>query len=142
MQLLRRLCRDKCFALALLAGPVFWWINHYFELTRSEAELSLALLFSLVVLYPVLEELSFRGFLQGALLRTEAGRYSVFHISVANALTSVLFVGFHLLSQSLLWALAVLLPSLLFGVLRERHKSTLPCIILHCFYNLGFFLSR
>ncbi len=140
--LLQQLGRDKCFCTALLAGPVFWWLNHVFSLSDAQGELTLLSLFSLVLLYPLLEELSFRGLLQGALLQTALGRLQLFNITSANGLTSVLFAAFHLLGQSPLWAAAVLLPSLIFGALREKYNSAVPGIILHCFYNLGFLLTR
>ncbi len=61
-------------------------------------------------------------------------------LSKANLLTSLLFAGAHLFVQSPLWAAAVIVPSLIFGAFRDRYKSVDPAIILHSFYNLGYFL--
>jgi len=94
------------------------------------------------IVSPVLEELVFRGALQGALLQTAWGKKAYGGISVANGLTSVVFVVVHLFNQSLVWAVLVFLPSLIFGAVRERYQSTRYSILLHSYYNLGFFLLR
>ena len=44
-------------------------------------------------------------------------------------------------SYTLVWALAVALPSLVFGHLRERFSSVLPAILMHVTYNAGFALT-
>ena len=36
------------------------------------------------------------------------------------------------------WALAVPVPSLVFGHLRERFGSVLPAVFVHIVYNAGF----
>jgi membrane protease YdiL (CAAX protease family) len=90
------------------------------------------------VLYPVLEELAFRGWLQGWLWQYAYGRRQVGPVSLANLTTSTLFAGFHLLHQPPVWALAVMPPSLVFGFFRDRYQRLMPSIILHIFYNSGF----
>ena len=43
---------------------------------------------------------------------------------------------------NLLFPLAIIFfPSLVFGELRDRYQRTLPAILLHSFYNLGFYLT-
>jgi len=138
----QRLLRDKLFLLALFIAPVFWWLNYYFELSAAVVRVSWTFLFVVAVLYPVLEELCFRGALQGYLLQSAWGQKHLLRLSRANCLTSVVFVIFHLYGQSIFWSLAVFAPSLLFGYMRERHHSVFPCIILHVFYNIGFFSLR
>jgi len=112
---------------------------------------------SFVVIQPVLEELVFRGLLQGQLLRltdarplgagaprqqadrvASAGAPS---LSVANVVTTAVFVAVHLVAQPAAWALAVAVPSLVFGHLRERFVSVYPPIAMHAWYNLGFALT-
>jgi hypothetical protein len=39
-----------------------------------------------------------------------------------------------------LWALSVLIPSLIFGSVRDRLQSAYPAIVLHCFHNSGYFI--
>lgn len=89
---------------------------------------------------PIVEELLFRGCLQGVLARRAWGRRTVTGISLANLLTSILFIGAHIPTHSLLWALLTLFPSLVFGVLRDRSGSVVPPIAIHVFYNTGYFL--
>ena len=75
-----------------------------------------------VLLWPLIEELLFRGLLQGQLLRLsqQGGQpRRIGPISWANGLTTLAFVALHLAAQPLAWALAVALPSLVFGHLRE-----------------------
>jgi len=92
-------------------------------------------LFFLIVFYPVIEELAFRGMIQ-EVIATKTKQYPVyFYISVANILTSVLFVLMHFVHHTLLWALLVFIPSLVFGYFKEQYKNILPSIFLHMFYN-------
>jgi hypothetical protein len=51
------------------------------------------------------------------------------------------FVLWHATSQPLGWALAVTLPSLVFGHLRDRSGSVLPATFVHIIYNTGFGLT-
>ena len=90
-----------------------------------------------VVLYPVLEEIVFRGLIQELVHDYISPRFFG-PISVANLLTSVLFAGLHLLSQPLLWGMLVFFPSLVFGFFKDRHRSLYAPIMLHVFYNAGF----
>ena len=93
----------------------------------------------LALVYPVLEELAFRGFLQEALYKTAQGKKTWLGISGANALTSVIFALFHLLRHPPLWAASIIFPSLVFGFFRDRYERVTPAIVLHVFYNAGYF---
>ena len=133
--------RDPLFAAALAAGPLAWavlWGVHApaggpaWVLAHPGTFLLLALL------YPAAEEIAFRGLVQGWLLqRLPAVRWGP--VSGANLATSLLFSGLHLLTHSPLWAGAVFLPSLVFGFFRERHHGLPAPVILHGFYNSGYF---
>lgn len=92
---------------------------------------------SLVLVQPAAEELVFRGVLQGQLLRLSCARRAG-PLTLANLVTTTGFVGMHLLVQPAGWALAVAVPSLLFGHLRERFGSVLPAWFMHAYYNAGF----
>ena len=135
-----RLSRDRAFWLAAMAGPLFWLTNY--SMAWSVVQLDLRTLAMLALLYPVLEELAFRGAVQTALLKTGFGSISRLGLTQANWITSLVFALFHLWHQSPAWAVAVILPSLVFGFFRDRYNSTVPGIILHCFYNIGFFVLR
>ena len=97
-------------------------------------------LLAAALLYPVLEELSFRGLLQGWLLERLEGWRRFGGISLPNLLTSLAFGSAHLATQSIPWAAATVVPSLVFGDLRERHGSVLPPLALHVYYNTGLIL--
>ena len=94
----------------------------------------------LVLLQPVLEELLFRGLIQGKLLTWNWGKRQFAGFTLANLATSLLFTALHFASHPPLWAAGVLLPSMLFGYFRDRHDSVYPAIALHVFYNAGYFL--
>jgi hypothetical protein len=92
---------------------------------------------SFVALRPIAEELVFRGVIQGALLqRTPARRLGP--VTQANLWTTAGFVALHFAAQPPAWALAVALPSLVFGHMRERFVSVIPAIALHAVYNAAF----
>jgi len=97
-------------------------------------------LVSLVLWQPLLEELLFRGVLQSELLRVTRLARSRFGLTGANLLASAAFVAAHLVNQPPGWALAVLVPSLLFGFFRDRSGSVVPGLLLHAAYNAAFFL--
>ncbi len=99
---------------------------------------------SLVLVQPVLEELVFRGILQGQALRLtrNAGvARRLGPVTLANALVTIGFVVLHLRAQPLAWALAVAGPSLVLGHLRERFFSVWPAVLVHAVYNAGFGLT-
>lgn len=96
---------------------------------------------SLVLVQPLLEELVFRGLLQGQVLRLLASQGQprrLGSLTVANVLVTVGFVALHMRAQPLGWALAVAAPSLVLGHLRERTGSVWPPVLVHAFYNAGF----
>jgi len=95
----------------------------------------------LTLLYPLLEETVFRGLIQGELMRRTVCRQQFAGITLANILTSILFSLAHLLTHPAGMAALVLLPSLAFGYFRDRYNGwLLPSILLHIYYNLGYFL--
>lgn len=131
---------DRQFLVAMALGPCVW-LALYLLLSPVRSPLDIKLLVMVCAVYPVLEELAFRGFLQSWLLEKRLlAKTPVVGISYANLMTSILFAAAHLYSQSPVWAFLVFFPSLVFGYCRERFDGVLPSIVLHCWYNLGFFL--
>lgn len=134
--------RDWQFWAALVAAPIFWALLYGLGSAPVDAVWPLAqpVRFLLpALIYPVLEEIVFRGGLQPWIARQPWGAHRVAGISYANALTSVLFSALHFLFHPPLWAALVLVPSLVFGYFRERHDSLASPIMLHVFYNAGYF---
>jgi uncharacterized protein len=129
--------RDPHVLIALLAALPVWFAIGLMARDYIQVAFTTAALFSFVVAQPVVEELAFRGAFQGFLLQRGAAR-RVGPISLANLATTAAFVALHFTAQPPVWALAVIVPSLVFGHLRERFASVLPAIALHSIYNAGF----
>lgn len=135
------LYRDPLFLAALGAGPVFWFGLGCWSTVRPMAPAD-AISWSFLALtlwQPCLEELLFRGGLQGSMRAYTWGGELCHGVTSANVLTSCLFMLGHFWSHPPLWAAAVFFPSLLFGYFRDRYTSVSPSIVLHIFYNVGYF---
>ena len=134
--------RSPIFLSSLAIGAAVWFALPFLAVVQPLPWLHIfAPPFLVAVLWqPIVEELLFRGCLQGWLVTHEWGPRSFVGISIANLLTSGVFTGAHMATHSLLWALSTLFPSLLFGVLRDRFGSVFPPLVLHIIYNAGYFL--
>lgn len=137
--LVRRVLSDSHFWIAVLCGPLVWLVLWWITGQPVPNGIALSVLLSSVLLYPVIEEYAFRGFLQSWLLEKSIFQQKPFlQVSYANIVTSFLFASFHLFNQPPLWAALVFFPSLVFGYLRERYDAVVPSIVMHAWYNLGF----
>lgn len=124
-----------------MLGPVVWIALWWLTGRPVPDGIALTVFLSSVILYPVIEELAFRGFIQTWLLEKSIFRNTpLLKLSYANLVTSFLFASFHLFNQSPLWAALIFAPSLVFGYLRERYEAVTPSIVMHAWYNLGFLL--
>ena len=92
------------------------------------------------LVYPVLEEIVFRGLLQDALLKPSWGSRKTFGVSHANVVTSIIFTALHVVRRAGALSVTVFVPSLVFGHFRERYNNLYIPIALHVFYNAGFIL--
>jgi membrane protease YdiL (CAAX protease family) len=93
-----------------------------------------------ILVAPVLEELAFRGALLDllqAMLR-RFGMADAGPVTRANVITSIAFAACHLPYQPAPVAVAILLPSLLLGRMREVTGSVLPCVALHAWFNAWY----
>lgn len=134
--------RDPMFYSALLAAPGLWGLWWLWRPTALDLAWPLRApqpFLLLAIVYPVLEEIVFRGGLQPLLLRNRRLAQQRWGLSGANLVTSLIFAAFHLVAHAPLWAAAVLLPSLVFGYFRDRYHSLAAPIVLHVFYNAGYF---
>lgn len=137
----RRFWCDPHLALAMLAAVPVWLALGLWGSHAVRAPAGWGSLLSFTLLMPLLEELVFRGLLQGQLLRVTALHGQprrVGPVTWANGLCTLTFVVLHLPTQPLPWALAVAVPSLVFGHLRERFDSVWPAVGMHALYNTGF----
>ena len=94
---------------------------------------------SLLLIYPVLEEVVFRGAIMDGVSKTPLAGLRIAHISGPNFFSASLFSLLHLWGQRLGWALAVFIPGLVFGFSKERWGSLKFPILLHIYYNGCFF---
>ena len=123
--------------LGLLLIPVPIWGVIYYR-TQTIELLSPLQLLNFILLYPLVEEIIFRGVTQPYIAKKIP--HNLANISLANLLTSTIFAIIHLFQQPIIWALVTFFPSLIFGYCRDRYQRLLPSIILHITYNGGFFL--
>ncbi len=127
------------YGAALLAAPLFVLLyssifqhqNFNLDLIHFDARS----LFFLILFYPVLEELAFRGVIQEYIASKTKQYTSFYHLTVANVVTSVLFVAMHFIHHTPLWAILVFVPSLVFGYFKEQYGHIWASIFLHIFYN-------
>lgn len=90
-----------------------------------------------------LEEVIFRGGIQGGLLRKEVFRLKLLGLSLANWLTSSLFAAAHVWQHPALLVPGYFVVSLVLGYFRERYKGIAVPVALHAWYNLALlFLPR
>ena len=122
----------------MAAGPLAWLVMYQLGLPLRNTSVALSTVFFVVLAYPILEEIVFRGAIQTTLLGHSKLRRSIAGISLACIIASVLFAAAHLLRQPAAWAALIFLPSLVFGWARERHRTLYSPIFLHMTYNAGF----
>jgi len=130
--------RDPLWIFAILIGPLFWLIIPQTGLIDKSTDLDWLKYLLALLVYPVLEEIVFRGWIQSELVAKETFRVKYFFITFANWITSALFSLFHLINHEPVWALLVFFPSILFGLLRDKYQAITPPIILHIYFNAGF----
>ncbi len=85
----------------------------------------------------VLEEVIFRGGIQGGLLRKAVFNFKLFGLSRANWLTSALFAAAHLWQHPWMLIPGYFVVSLVLGYFRERYKGITVPVVLHVWYNLS-----
>jgi membrane protease YdiL (CAAX protease family) len=136
--------RDPRFIVTLPAVCLVLVIMQQWVLPDSPApwQASWSLLAAFTLWQPLIEELLFRGLVQGQLLRLPWGGRAWYGVTSANVVTSLLFTGLHFIHHPPLWAASVVVPSLLFGYFRDRHHSLYPALVLHILFNSGYALAR
>ncbi len=131
--------RDPHSWLALSLGPATWLLLAALLGPTADPPQPLVnpwVLVLPVVVHPLVEEILFRGYLQGWIAARSARTWGP--VSQANLITSVLFATAHIVLNPGLMAALVFFPSLIFGYFRERHNGLATPILLHAWYNLGF----
>ncbi|MGD8310912.1 MAG: JDVT-CTERM system glutamic-type intramembrane protease [Chromatiales bacterium] len=138
-----RFHRDPMFWLAAAGGAVVaFGLRLWAPLDHSLPNIQLPwIVVSAVLVYPVIEELIFRGFLQGHILRFSYGSRSLSGITLANLLSTGAFTLIHFVHNPPVWAASTAAPSLVFGFFRDRHGTVYPCVALHSAYNFFYLLA-
>ncbi|TCK19514.1 hypothetical protein DFR30_2827 [Thiogranum longum] len=140
-QAYRAFWRDPVFLAATGAALLYWGLLWVISTPATDLAWPLREPLRFIypaVLYPVIEEIVFRGWMQEFIqLRLRPWRLGP--LTHANLLTSLVFSALHFINHPPIWAAAVFLPSLLFGLSRERSGGLTAPILLHVFYNSGYF---
>lgn len=132
--------KDRTYQAAIIAAVIFWAgsliftrlsINWHWPIDRPSAFLLLT------IIYPTLEEIVFRGLLQERLHHYLKGHIGF--LTHANILTSIIFAVLHFFYHAPVWATIVIVPSLIFGHFKDKYQSLVPPIVLHVFYNTGYY---
>lgn len=126
---------------AFLAAPFYWWILYlWLDMTpgRGDTDWNRILLVGLI--YPMLEEIVFRGAIQGWMRKRRWGSQGIRGVTVANVATSAIFALSHIARRPDWWSAGVFVPGLIFGYFRDRYGNVHASIALHVFYNLGLVL--
>ena len=139
----RSISRSRAFLVSLgMALPV--WVTVFFTTSAGwlipELPSKISSWLWLVLVFPVAEELAFRGFLMGVLGKYLPTRGFGF-VTRNNLFTSVLFSIAHAFARSLALGLLVYIPSLWLGWVREKTSSVFLCVAIHVTWNLGFFTA-
>ena len=136
--------RERDYGAALIAAPVVCLTYYLCCTTDTPGIESLfdkkQILLWGVIIFPLVEELAFRGVIQEFIAAKTKRLHLLGSLSAANILTSLLFATLHLLYHQAFWIILVFIPSLVFGYFKEQYQGILPSIILHAFYNLNFIL--
>ncbi|HHO67761.1 MAG TPA: JDVT-CTERM system CAAX-type protease [Gammaproteobacteria bacterium] len=133
--------KDWRFGVAMLAACLYWAVLLLVEGRQPDWAWPLRaprVALYAALLYPVAEELVFRGLLQELAAR-HLRAWRLGPLTHANVYTSLLFTGLHFINHPPLWAAAVFVPSLIFGYFRDRTGGVGAPIVLHVWYNTGYF---
>ena len=126
---------DGQFLLALVVGCLIGVLLTVLAGGSGWQDADLLSILSLVLWAPIIEELAFRGVVQGWLSTTKVGQRRFAGLSCSNLIAALLFTAWHMVYRTDLIAWLVFFPALVFGYFRDRHGSLVPCVILHAAYN-------
>ena len=138
----QRYWRDPLF-FGAIGAALLYWLTLY-VITQADPDPGWPLRDPLrfvfpALLYPLVEEWIFRGWLQEFVHR-HLKPWRLGPLTHANILTSVVFTALHFINHPPLAAAAVFIPSLIFGFFKDRTGGLSAPVLLHVFYNSGYFL--
>lgn len=128
---------DSHFLLLVIFPLPFFLLLYSIELEVTyDSKMSFMML---VLLYPITEEIFFRGLIQPYIANKTNRKVGL--LSLANIITSAIFSFLHFFSHPPIWAISIFIPSLAFGYCKDRYQTMHAPIILHIYYNFGYFLT-
>lgn len=124
---------------AFLAAPVllFFIDESLKESLAAKNFFALKHFLLIVIVYPFIEEIIFRGFLQSELLQKQEFRKKIANISFANLTVSCVFALCHIAVFKHSLIALVFFPSLVFGWIFENNRKLWLCILCHGWYNFS-----
>jgi membrane protease YdiL (CAAX protease family) len=135
------------FGFPIIAVYVAAWLSYHQLLLGKQVSFQVNVGIILVIVEQACavslpEELFFRGFCQGMLSRRKEDRRPGFQImfSPSVIIPSLLFAAAHFITEPRINRLATFLPALLFGYLRSRYNSIIPCVVVHAAANVAVFI--
>ena len=128
---LKKTLLAKDFQAAVLLAPIAFLITQKQDFSNYS-------ILMIVIVYPIIEEIVFRGMIQPKIASYQ--NFKLASLSAANLITSVCFAIMHLLVLMDLQALWVFFPSIIFGWLKDR-KGLLAPILCHIIYNFFFVIA-
>lgn len=131
----KQLFADRQFVMALMTGCCLSVAVGALVGENAGFDTGWMPLVALILWAPVIEEIAFRGVVQGYLGDTAFGKRNLAGLSCANLIAALLFTAWHLVYRTDLLAWLVFIPALAFGYFRDRHGSLIPCVILHAAWN-------
>ena len=134
--------RSHYFFLSIALGVPVWVVVlfcSYLGLLQPPSFEGLLAVLIAVVLFPILEELVFRGLLWDLWDYIKNSRSGYLDkLAVKNCCVSVCFSALHIFNFGILGGLWVFVPSLWLGWLKDRSGSTKACCLVHVLWNSGF----
>ena len=133
--------KDYCFYGLLALGPIFVLLLSLFSPPKEAFWFlnQLEVFFQFTLVSAIVEEIIFRGFLDEILKKSALLKNRVGPLTYRNILISLLFTALHFFWHSPLWALLVIIPSLIFGYSKKRYETIVAPILIHLIYNLCYF---
>ena len=122
--------------------------NASFSLPFNNETTVLEVLFAAIMVAPIVEEIMFRGFMQGVLRKNYAFNENKFRIKIIIVITALVFTIAHVryivYTDPLQWILSllgILILSLYLGYLRNQHQSIIPSIFAHFGFNMSLIVA-
>ena len=134
--------KDPLIISGFIFAPIFWLVLYFVSPPADDRTWLLFApiwYFKLVFIFPILEEMVFRGLVQttifGFLRKIKLGP-----LTLSNIIASFAYFSFNAMNNVPMWLGMILIPSLFFGYLKDKYHTLKQPILMHAYFNAGFFL--